>query len=86
VDIEKFNKWSDQFEVMLNKLTDHEREMQTTRQQQIADESSIASCSAQVALEKHLRKMANDIRALGFCYNNLKDSIYMQQEQFDALD
>ncbi|MCJ8270729.1 MAG: hypothetical protein MJK04_15165 [Psychrosphaera sp.] len=86
MDIEKFNKWSDQFEVMLNKLTEHEKAMQTTRQQQIADESSITSCSAQVALEKHLRKMANDIRALGFCYNNLKDSIHMQQEQFDTLD
>jgi hypothetical protein len=86
LDIEKFNKWSSQFEVMLNKLTAHEKAMQITRHQQIADESSIASCSAQVTLEKHLRKMANDIRALGFCYNNLKDSIHMQQEQFDTLD
>ena len=86
MDIEKFNKWSDQFQVMLGKLTEHEQTMQAARQFQLTEGAGVNSCVTQVALEKHLRKMANDIRALGFCYNNLRDSIYMQQEQFDVLD
>ena len=86
MDIENFNKWSDQFQTMLSKLTEHEQSLQMTRQTQLSKGQIASSCVAQVAVEKHLRKMANDIRALGFCYNNLREAIYMQQEQFDTLD
>jgi fumarate hydratase class II len=86
MDIEKFNQWSDQFQTMLSKLAEHEQSMQMARQKQASEVLLVSSCITQVAVEKHLSKMANDIRALGSCYNNLREAIYMQQEQFDALD
>jgi len=83
VDIDNFDKWSKQFNAMLIKLNDHENELQTARHDQLR---TISDCQKQVAVEGYLRAMANDIRALGFCYNNLRQSIHMQQEQFDSLD
>lgn len=83
MDIDKFEKWSVEFSDMLAKLSDHENELQMARQRQT---NSISECQTQVAVESYLRKMASDIRALGFCYNNLRRSIHMQQEQFDSLD
>jgi hypothetical protein len=72
---------------MLSKLNEHENNMKAAKlEHQLSEGTGLGSCVTQVALEKHLRKMANDIRALGFCYNNLRKSIYMQQEQFDTLD
>lgn len=83
MDIENFEKWSGQFSEMLTRLSDHENELQMAKSQTT---HLLSECQTQVAIESYLRKMASDIRALGFCYNNLRRSIHMQQEQFDSLD
>lgn len=85
MDIEAFNKYSSQFETMLGKLVDNEHTLQEIRKRQLADHGSVNACITQVAVEKQLRMMANEIRALGFCYNQLKKSIYLPTKQLDTL-
>ena len=84
MDLEKFDKWSKQFNVMLNKLNEDQQAMKNARK----SEANVlyADYQTQIAVEASLRKMANDIRALGYCYNHLRESIHMQQEQFDTFD
>ena len=87
MDLEKFDKWSAQFETMLDQLQFHEKAMQSAAHTHpIADTEYLSDCASQVAAEKHLRKIANDIRGLGFCYNNLRESVELKQEHFDSLD
>ncbi len=85
MDIEEFNKYSHQLEVMLSKLVDNERQLQLIRQRQLADVGAVNACITQVAIEKQLRKMANEIRALGFCYNKLKQSIHLNAASLDVI-
>lgn len=86
MDIEEFNKYTAQLQSMLGKLVDDEQTLQMIRQRQLADSGAVNACITQVAVEKQLRKMANDIRALGFCYNKMKASIVANSnaEQLDT--
>lgn len=87
MDIESFTKWSGQFAAMLTQLEGHEKAMRAAAQRHpLADTEYLGTCATQASMEKHLKKLANDIRALGFCYNNLRGAIHMPHEQFDALD
>jgi hypothetical protein len=83
VDIEKFDKFSDQFDSMLIQLKSHEKAMlSAAHSHPLADTAYLSECASQVSTEKHLTKIGNDIRALGFCYNNLRASMQMNDEQF----
>lgn len=87
MDIDNFEKWSLQFETMMTQLDGHGKAMQAAaRRYPLADTEYLGTCATQAAMEKHLKKLANDIRALGFCYNNLRGAIQMPKEQFDTLD
>lgn len=87
MDIDNFEKWSGQFEAMLAQLDGHEKAMQAAaRRHPLADTEYLETCATQASMEKCLKKLANDIRALGFCYNNLRGAIQMPREQFDTLD
>lgn len=87
MDLEKFDKWSAQFQSMLSRLELHEQALQTAaKSHPLADTPDLSDCASQVQTDKYLTKMANDIRALGFCYNSLRESMYLPHEQFDALE
>lgn len=87
MDFEKFDKWSDQFHVMLNQLQLHEQALKASSDSHpIADTQYLSDCQSEADAEKFLTKIGNDIRALGFCYNNLRSAIHMPEEQFDKLD
>ncbi|MFT5162044.1 MAG: hypothetical protein ACI9FJ_000612 [Alteromonadaceae bacterium] len=87
MDIDNFDKWSGQFEAMLSQLAGHEKAMQAVAHRHpLADTEYLGTCATQASMEKCLKKLANDIRALGFCYNNLRGAIHMPKEQFDSLD
>lgn len=87
MDFEKFDKWSDQFHVMLSQLQMHEKALKAaSHNHPLADTQYLSDCYTQANAEKFLTKIGNDIRALGFCYNNLRAAIHMPQEQFDSLD
>ncbi len=87
MDFDSFDKWSDQLHVMLDQLQLHEQALKSASlQQPLADTQYLSDCYTQANAEKFLIKIGNDIRALSFCYNNLRAAIHMPQEQFDALE
>ncbi len=76
MDQEKFDQWSDQFQTMMRQLQHHQAALQSiTQTMPLADSNDLSTSSVQLDVEKQLRKMSNDIRALGFCYNKLSDAV-----------